>query len=72
MSRSGVLEAMELGSTVVIGQAVGQDPETGETVVYSQVNKLNLYHGNYDKLNTRASNSKLHNQQQKKICSKLF
>ncbi|XP_063400570.1 nuclear pore membrane glycoprotein 210-like [Mytilus trossulus] len=36
VSRSGVLEAMELGSTVVIGQAVGQDPETGETVVYSQ------------------------------------
>ncbi|CAC5367420.1 NUP210 [Mytilus coruscus] len=36
VSRSGVLEAMELGSTVVIGQAVGQDPETGETVAYSQ------------------------------------
>ena len=32
-----MLEAMELGSTRVIGQAIGQDPETGETVVYSQV-----------------------------------
>jgi hypothetical protein len=38
VSSSGMLEALVLGSTTVIGQAVGQDPETGERVVYSQVN----------------------------------
>ncbi|XP_060082895.1 nuclear pore membrane glycoprotein 210-like [Ylistrum balloti] len=36
VSSSGLLDAQELGSTRVIGQAVGQDPETGETIIYSQ------------------------------------
>lgn len=37
VSSSGLLDGQSLGSTRVIGQAVGQDPETGETVIYSQV-----------------------------------
>lgn len=40
VSTSGMLQAMELGSTTVIGQAVGQDPETGETLVYCQVRNI--------------------------------
>ncbi|RUS72155.1 hypothetical protein EGW08_020082, partial [Elysia chlorotica] len=32
----GMLEAMEIGSTRVVGRAVGTDPITGEKVVYSQ------------------------------------
>ncbi|WAR01840.1 PO210-like protein, partial [Mya arenaria] len=36
VSSSGLLKAQELGATRVVGQAVGQDPETGGTVVYSQ------------------------------------
>ncbi|KAK3103291.1 hypothetical protein FSP39_018237 [Pinctada imbricata] len=36
VSSSGLLDALNLGTTRVIGQAVGQDSETGETVVYSQ------------------------------------
>ena len=37
VSSSGLLNAKALGTTKVIGQAVGQHPETGETVIYSQV-----------------------------------
>ena len=37
VSSSGLLDAQNLGTTRVLGQAVGQDPETGETVIYSQV-----------------------------------
>jgi len=37
VSSSGLLDGQALGTTQVIGQAVGQDPETGETVIYSQV-----------------------------------
>ena len=37
VSSSGLLDALNIGSTKVIGQAVGQDSETGENVVYSQV-----------------------------------
>ncbi|KAL3841492.1 hypothetical protein ACJMK2_019630 [Sinanodonta woodiana] len=36
VSSSGLLDAQSLGSTSVVGQAVGQDQETGEMVVYSQ------------------------------------
>ena len=38
VSGSGLLDALSLGTTRVTGQAVGQDPETGESVIYSQVN----------------------------------
>ncbi|XP_053384665.1 nuclear pore membrane glycoprotein 210-like [Mercenaria mercenaria] len=34
VSSSGLLDGQSLGTTRVIGQAVGQDPETGETVIY--------------------------------------
>ena len=37
VSSSGLLEAMSLGTTKVIGKAVGVDSLTGEPVVYSQV-----------------------------------
>ena len=37
VSSSGLLDALALGTTRVTGQAVGQDPETGESVIYSQV-----------------------------------
>ncbi|KAL5006223.1 hypothetical protein ScPMuIL_015029 [Solemya velum] len=36
VSSSGLLDAQELGMTTVHGKAVGQDPETGETIVYSE------------------------------------
>ncbi|XP_062607902.1 nuclear pore membrane glycoprotein 210-like [Saccostrea cucullata] len=36
VSSSGLLDAQNLGTTRVLGQAVGQDPETGETIIYSQ------------------------------------
>ncbi|XP_052692934.1 nuclear pore membrane glycoprotein 210-like [Crassostrea angulata] len=36
VSSSGLLDAQNLGTTTVLGQAVGQDPETGETIIYSQ------------------------------------
>ncbi|XP_067655062.1 nuclear pore membrane glycoprotein 210-like isoform X1 [Haliotis asinina] len=36
VSSSGLLEGLELGTTRVVGKAVGTDPITGETVVYSQ------------------------------------
>ncbi|XP_052218938.1 nuclear pore membrane glycoprotein 210-like isoform X2 [Dreissena polymorpha] len=36
VTSSGLLDARSLGATKVIGQALGKDPETGETVVYSQ------------------------------------
>ncbi|KAL4239760.1 hypothetical protein ACF0H5_000563 [Mactra antiquata] len=36
VSSSGLLDGQALGTTRVVGQAVGQDPETGETVIYSQ------------------------------------
>ena len=37
VSSSGLLEALALGTTRVVGKAVGVDPLTGESVVYSQV-----------------------------------
>ena len=37
VSSSGLLEALALGTTRVVGKAVGVDPISGETVVYSQV-----------------------------------
>ncbi|XP_071099780.1 nuclear pore membrane glycoprotein 210-like isoform X2 [Haliotis cracherodii] len=36
VASSGLLEGLELGTTRVVGKAVGTDPITGETVVYSQ------------------------------------
>lgn len=42
VSSSGLLDAQNLGTTTVLGQAVGQDPETGETIIYSQV-RIQLY-----------------------------
>ncbi|XP_041366942.1 nuclear pore membrane glycoprotein 210-like [Gigantopelta aegis] len=36
VSSNGLLEALTLGTTRVIGKAVGNDPLTGELVVYSQ------------------------------------
>lgn len=42
VSSSGLLDAQNLGTTTVLGQAVGQDPETGETIIYSQVG-IHLY-----------------------------
>lgn len=42
VSSSGLLDAQNLGTTTVLGQAVGQDPETGETIIYSQVS-IHLY-----------------------------
>lgn len=42
VSSSGLLDAQNLGTTTVLGQAVGQDPETGETIIYSQV-RIHLY-----------------------------
>ncbi|KAK7447124.1 hypothetical protein BaRGS_00040214 [Batillaria attramentaria] len=36
VSSSGLLEALSLGTTRVVGKAVGVDPLTGESVVYSQ------------------------------------
>ena len=46
VSSSGLLDALSLGTTRVTGQAVGQDPETGESVIYSQVRHLGIsnYH----------------------------
>nr|KAG5685485.1 hypothetical protein BaRGS_003378 [Batillaria attramentaria] len=37
VSSSGLLEALSLGTTRVVGKAVGVDPLTGESVVYSQM-----------------------------------
>ena len=40
VSSSGLLEALTLGTTRVVGKAVGVDPLTGESLVYSQVGVL--------------------------------
>ncbi len=37
ISSSGLVDALELGRTVVVGKAVGYDSDTGARVVYSQV-----------------------------------
>ncbi|XP_074660511.1 nuclear pore membrane glycoprotein 210-like [Tubulanus polymorphus] len=36
VSNGGLIEALELGNTTVIGRAVGVDPETGDKIIYSQ------------------------------------
>jgi hypothetical protein len=39
VSTTGLLEALALGTTKVVGKAVGVDSLTGEPVVYSQVRR---------------------------------
>lgn len=43
ISNIGLVEALELGSTKLIGQAVGLHPDNNEPVVYSEVNQLINY-----------------------------
>lgn len=44
VSSSGLLTALSLGTTKVVGKAVGLDPISGESVIYSQVRQI-LYSG---------------------------
>jgi hypothetical protein len=42
ISSSGLIEALKLGDTKVVGKAIGYDPETGKNEVYSQVRECPL------------------------------
>lgn len=40
VSSAGLVEALQLGNTTLVGRAVGTDPESGTLTVYSQVSSL--------------------------------